>query len=185
MSTLPTDPVVADFMTPTPITIDAGLTLEDALDRMFQAKVHHIPVVNERDDLVGVLSTRDIALVASVAGAAFGRVTAAQAMTHASVSCPRWTPLAEAVQQLERNRLGSVVVSRGRKPIGIFTTTDAMRALRSYLCGEVVPAEAEPLPEAPAEEPTRDTAGGRARLHVSAHGPSRNDGTLSWLTAHV
>jgi CBS domain-containing protein len=185
MSKPPANPHVAEFMTPTPITIDAGLTLEDALDRMYQVNVRHIPVVDERSRLVGVLSTRDIALGASTRGLPLARLTVSQAMTHAPYSCTSDSPLVEVVQQMERHRLGSVVVTMGGKPTGILTTTDALRALRSYLSGEMVVAEVEPVLDSANEEATRETAGGRARSHVSAHGPSRNDGTLSWLMAHV
>lgn len=52
--------VVADIMTPDPMTIREYHTLQDALLVMSQKKVGAFPVVDEKGMLKGIISTRDI-----------------------------------------------------------------------------------------------------------------------------
>ena len=49
-------PRVSDFMTPCPVTVEIGLLLVDALDRMYADNIRHLPVVDGNGKLVGLLS---------------------------------------------------------------------------------------------------------------------------------
>ena len=50
---------VADYMTPEPVIVAPGTTVEMAAEIMVNAGVRHLPVV-DRGQLVGVLSIRDV-----------------------------------------------------------------------------------------------------------------------------
>jgi CBS domain-containing protein len=52
--------LVSDVMTHHPVTVPANSTLDDALQRMRSAGVRRIPVLDERDRLVGILALDDI-----------------------------------------------------------------------------------------------------------------------------
>ena len=49
-----------DIMTPRPIYINENDTLRNAANEMFSADIRHLPVVNNREELVGMLSDRDL-----------------------------------------------------------------------------------------------------------------------------
>ena len=52
--------IVANFMTPDPVTVGPNDSLETALQAMDEYSVRHLPVVDDGDYLVGVLSHRDL-----------------------------------------------------------------------------------------------------------------------------
>ena len=51
---------VSSFMSENVTTINETLTLKEAARVMVKDQVHHLPIVNERDELVGILSSMDI-----------------------------------------------------------------------------------------------------------------------------
>ncbi|QDT09510.1 HPP family protein [Planctomycetes bacterium K23_9] len=51
---------VQSFMSETVATIDAETTLAKATQEMLRNRVHHLPVVDAKDHLVGIVSTMDV-----------------------------------------------------------------------------------------------------------------------------
>lgn len=123
-------PTIRDFMTAAPETIAADLTLAQARERMFQLQARHLPVV-ENDALVGILSDRDIALVEAVFGD-LSRTPVRQAMTPQPFTCGPAAHLHAVAAEMAANKYGSAIVVDRDHPgrvLGLFTTTDALRAL--------------------------------------------------------
>ena len=170
------NPRVSDYMTPCPVTVEIGMFLVDALDRMYADNIRHLPVVDGGGKLVGMLSTRDIAAVAAMRSLDPDRATVEMAMATVPFTCDDHSSLISIVGQMEARRIGSVVVTRADKPVGIFTTTDALRALRSQLVGE---------PVVPLMPPEIGEGEGSRRPHVharaQAQGVTPRAGMLSWL----
>ena len=54
---------VGDVMTPNPVTIGPDETVEEALRIMNKIRARHLPVVDEKGRLIGIVSIRDIELV--------------------------------------------------------------------------------------------------------------------------
>lgn len=52
---------VGRYMTEDLITVDAGTPLSEAADVMVEHGLHHLPVVEEEDGLVGIVTTTDVA----------------------------------------------------------------------------------------------------------------------------
>lgn len=173
------NPPISEYMTPTPATVMADLTLADAMDRMFADNIRHLPVVNDVGRLVGMLSTRDIAVTASLRGMDPAKLTVEAAMSPAPYTCEASTPLSDVAFQMEKGRLGSAIVTDDGKPVGMFTTTDAMRALRSAIAGEPVEAAVKPTHVVDHTEPDERRRVDHPRTH--ARQPSANAGTLSWF----
>ena len=124
-------------MTPAPATVDADLLAIDALDRMYIDEVRHLPVVDDTGALVGVLSSRDFAqLVSDELTVDHSKVSVADVMSKNPYSCDVSTPLSEVALNMEARRLGSSLVTEDGALVGIFTTMDALQALRSTLAGE-------------------------------------------------
>ena len=170
-------PRVSDYMTELPVTVETGMRLSDALDRMFSDNIRHLPVVDETGKLAGLLSTRDIAAAAALRGIDPGQATVESAMAAVPFTCANHSPLLAVVERMERDRLGSAIVTAEDKPVGIFTTTDALRALRAQLTGK----PAEPLVEPEVAEGEGDPSGHPVRSRSRVSGATRYDGMVSWF----
>jgi CBS domain-containing protein len=121
---------IREFMTPTPVCIAPDLPLTEARARMYELDARHLPVV-EGGHLVGILSDRDVALVDAVLGNP-EKITVRQAMTAQPFTCGPGAHLHAVAAEMAEHRYGSAVVvdpSHATQVLGVFTTTDALRAL--------------------------------------------------------
>jgi acetoin utilization protein AcuB len=127
-------------MTQEPATVDAGLPIADALSRMELNNIRHL-LVTRADRLVGVVSTRDLAVAASMPGVKADKEPVVAAMSPTVYVCDKECPLSAVAHDMEAHRYGCAVVAADGRVVGIFTTTDALRALRQLVVGnEVEPA---------------------------------------------
>lgn len=120
------------FMTPSPHTIGAKQTLAAARTLMRRHHIRHLPVL-EAGQLVGILSERDLLLVAGLPGIALERVAVAEAMTPEPRCLSSDSSLEWVVAEMAQARLGSILVVDDDRVVGIFTTIDALRALGQLL----------------------------------------------------
>ena len=51
---------IYDHMTPSPITVTPEQTVAEAIDRLQQYNIRHLPVVDGQGTLLGILSDRDL-----------------------------------------------------------------------------------------------------------------------------
>lgn len=67
----PSKTKVRDIMNSPLITVDYRMLLPECAAKMKEARIHHLPVVNEKNEIVGMISATDFLLVAEVAGKGF------------------------------------------------------------------------------------------------------------------
>jgi acetoin utilization protein AcuB len=123
------------YMTTMPETIEEELLLGDAKVRMFELGVHHLPVVHD-GKLVGIISQRDLAVAESLGGIDTQRIPVRQIMTLVPFTCGPEAHVEAVAREMAAHYYGSAVVVDREHPtevIGIFTTTDALRALAEIL----------------------------------------------------
>jgi len=135
-----TIPTIRQFMTAAPETIGADLTLAQARDRMFQLNARHLPVL-EGGALVGILSDRDVALIDSVFGD-LSHLQVRQAMTGQPFTCGPEAHVHAVAAEMAAHKYGTAIIVDRDHPgqvLGLFTTTDALRAL-AQLAGPAPPA---------------------------------------------
>jgi len=166
---------ISDFMTPVVCCADVDLSLADARDRMSANKIRHL-LITRGPMVVGVLSQRDID-VAEASARKREVTTIADAMHTDVFSCEPTTSLEEVVSSMEAKKIGCTIVREGDRAVGIFTTIDALRAVRSLLKGEI----AQPL-SPPTHIVSHDEAGPIARHNVRVSDSVR---AASGLTGHV
>ena len=131
-----TQPTVREFMTPDPVTIDGGLTVNDAATRMFHIHARHLPVY-VGGHLVGILSDRDIARASASDNLEGGRgQTVEQACTPNPIVCSPDASLVEVAHLLARRKIGAILVMEGGQLLGMFTVVDALHALVRLLGGD-------------------------------------------------
>lgn len=124
--------LVQDYMTPSPHSIGVSLTLADAQNMMRAYRIRHLPVL-DGGKLVGMVSDRDIQMVESMGKMNADEVTIEEAMSQAPYTVTPTTPLEVAARHMAKHKLGSCVVIDANKVVGVFTTTDGMRALADML----------------------------------------------------
>jgi acetoin utilization protein AcuB len=53
-------PTAKDLMTKGPVTLRTDATVRDAIQLIQSMEIRHLPVVNEQDELIGMVSDRDL-----------------------------------------------------------------------------------------------------------------------------
>ena len=118
---------VSEIMTAGVQTVKPGTPAARARDRMRKNHIHHL-LVQQGDELVGLLSARDLARGAR-------RTTAAKTMVVADLMTPQVvivtpdTPVHQAADLMRGRSIGSlIVVDRGRA-VGILTVSDLLERI--------------------------------------------------------
>lgn len=155
-------PSVTDYMSPTPIAVSPHDSLDTARKLMREYSVRHLPVVAD-DELVGVLSDRDLARPALVATPGWRQASVADAMSRSPYVVPEQAPLNKVARDMEQRRISSAVVMDGKKIAGIFTSADALRALADSLEGKHAHQLDQDIENQPLRGRTRPVAPPRAR----------------------
>jgi CBS domain-containing protein len=128
------NPQVIAFMTPFPHSVDVDAPLAQARQLMREHDFRHLPVTSG-GKLVGVLSDRDIKLIL---GPDFGSpnesdLKVRDAYVDRPCVVPASTPLAKVARMMADRHIGSAIVTKNHRLVGIFTVTDACRALAQVL----------------------------------------------------
>jgi CBS domain-containing protein len=127
----------ATTMTPFPVTIEPDALLVDAVDRMLERHVRHLPVVDASGTIVGMLSDRDVRTVVGdpanyvvSLGNSFVQPRVSDAMTKPAIVVPFDLPITEVVRLFTEGRISAVpVVDKFGALLGIVSYVDALRVL--------------------------------------------------------
>jgi CBS domain-containing protein len=121
-------------MTPFPYSIDIDAPLSKARLLMRRHRIRHLPVTAQRA-IVGIVTDRDIKLVL---GPDFAyppekELTVRDVCVEDPYIVPASTPVAVVADTMAKRHIGSAVVTKKQALVGIFTSTDACRALARLL----------------------------------------------------
>jgi acetoin utilization protein AcuB len=127
-------PQILAYMTPFPYSIDVDAPLAEAHAFLRERHIRHLPVT-ERGQLAGVLTDRDIklALGPDLGSPPERELTVRDVFQPDSYVVDAGATLENVASVMAARHLGSALVTRGGKLVGIFTTTDACRALARVL----------------------------------------------------
>ena len=124
-------------MTPDPVTLKAEDTLAKAHSLMTEKHIHHIPIVDDNEGLIGLISHRDIlAASGSILNANpsdNSEAPVSQIMTTQVVSIPPETGTLKAAQYIHKSRHGCLPVVDEGTLIGIITEYDFVEVAISLL----------------------------------------------------
>jgi CBS domain-containing protein len=138
------------------LTIGAGASVREAAALMRERGIRHLPVLDARERLVGIVTDRDLRQV--ILDVAIGRVGedterlgdlgVREVMTWGVVTVTPATDLREAARVMREQRLGALpVVDEAAHVVGILTEHDLLDALQGLLRERLVrpsPAAGEP-----------------------------------------
>ncbi len=136
------NPQVIAFMTPFPHSIEIDAPLADARKMMRKGHFRHLPVTSG-GQIVGVVTDRDIKLLLGpdLGNPAERELKVRDAYVDKPCVVPASTPVAVVARTMAEHHIGSAIVTKNDKLVGIFTVTDACRALAEILEGH--PAETD------------------------------------------
>jgi acetoin utilization protein AcuB len=120
--------LVVERMTTDPVTITGQATVEEALDTISKHMLHHLPIVDEHDQLVGIVSEKDLLRSKP-------EKQVAEVMTRDVVTVTEYTALEDAARVMADRTISSLPVMRNGKLVGIITETDLFRVFLELLGG--------------------------------------------------
>ncbi len=123
---------IQDHMSPTAITISSEADYSVAFEIMEDKDLHHLPVVNDAQEVVGLVTRRDLQLAARCFKEAPAEV--AEVMHSPVLTISSKAELSEAVNLMMDKRIGCLPVTEdGKHLVGMITETDLFRALQKLL----------------------------------------------------
>jgi CBS domain-containing protein len=133
-------------MTPNPTCAQPAHTVEEAAQMMKREDVGLLPVVDEGQRLVGVLTDRDIVVNAIATGCDVRETTVVDVMTSEPVCCHLGESADGAVTLMASRQIRRVpIVDEARKVVGIISQADvATRLGNDRRTGDVVEAISQP-----------------------------------------
>lgn len=137
--------LVKDRMTPNPTTVTPDTPFFEAMRIMGERKFRHLPVVDRREKLVGIVTQTDLlhaspspatALSVSEVNYLLANLRIREVMTSPAITVADETPLEEAARVMVENRIGCLPVMRAGKLAGVLTETDIFKSFVEVLGGE-------------------------------------------------
>ena len=135
---------VRDFMTKDPVTLRDDDLLRQAVEIAMVRRMRHIPVLDGKGLLVGIVTDRDVqkTLPSPLSAAAPEEYEAllettplARIMTRDVITVGADDLAAEAVETLLAEKIDGLPVLENGRVVGIFTVRDALRAYLGLLRG--------------------------------------------------
>jgi acetoin utilization protein AcuB len=134
--------LVRDWMTREPLVVSPKTSVEEAIRIMRNNRVRHLPVVKDKDTLVGIVTQTDL-LQASPSPATslsvweinflLAKMQVRDAMTEKVVVVEEECPLEEAALVMAQHKIGCLPVVHGHRLVGIITETDLFNLFTEQL----------------------------------------------------
>jgi acetoin utilization protein AcuB len=126
---------ISKYTTLSPKSVSEDTSYGEIVDLIENNKIRHLPVVDGKK-IVGIISERNLKLPSQLKDKV--TVKAADIMTPDPYFAQLETSLEEVVSTMAENRYGSAIIGNSEgELLGIFTTTDALKALVDAIRGEI------------------------------------------------
>jgi acetoin utilization protein AcuB len=118
--------LVVERMTTDPVTIGHEAEVRQALEILRERRLRHLPVLDDDDALVGIVSEKDLLR-------AQPECLVREVMTKDVVTVTEYTALEEAARIMADSKISSLPVMRNGKLVGIVTETDLFQVFLEFL----------------------------------------------------
>lgn len=130
--------IIAEKMTKNPIVAYPDMTIKEVSDLMKENSFHTLPVLDEQNHLVGVVTEKNIMLAAPSPASTLStyeinylldKLTVEKIMAKNPLTIAKDTPIEEATSMMIDNHIDCLPVMENEKLVGIVTKTDLYRIL--------------------------------------------------------
>ncbi|AFG37381.1 CBS and ACT domain-containing protein [Spirochaeta africana] len=127
---------VAAIMTGSPVTVEKTTSVTDAQALLRQGRFHRLPVLNNRQKLIGIVSEKDLLYAAPSPGTALdvyemsellNKLNVGDVMTEDVITVDADTLVEDAAGIMVDNNIGGLPVMQDGQLIGIVTESDLFR----------------------------------------------------------
>ncbi|HJX16378.1 MAG TPA: CBS and ACT domain-containing protein [Candidatus Deferrimicrobiaceae bacterium] len=134
--------IVAKRMMRNPVFVDENDSMKKAMDIMKEREIRHLPVMKEREKLVGIVTERDIKQASPSLATSLeireiyyllDKVKVKQIMTRRVYTVSSNASVEEAALIMREKKIGCLPVVDGGKLVGILTETDILDAFLDSL----------------------------------------------------
>jgi CBS domain-containing protein len=116
--------IAQDIMTHKVCTIRSEASAQEAAQLLDQKRISGLPVVNEDDDIIGIITEADIISKVDREG-----LHVSDIMSHEIISVNEETPVSEIALLLTQRKIKRVPVVQDGKLVGIVSRADIVRAV--------------------------------------------------------
>ncbi len=117
---------ISEYMTTNLLTVNPYTPVRDARAMMVENSIRHLPVVDRLGQVVGVISDRDLAVV-------HGDLEVAFRMNEVTNIVNVGEELNAVIEQMIQSKVSSCMIEDDGKLVGIVTSEDLLRVLKSHL----------------------------------------------------
>jgi signal-transduction protein with cAMP-binding, CBS, and nucleotidyltransferase domain len=130
-NTVDDDTLVEDYMTTTTVTMNFKNSVLDIAKKMLAENISSIPITDDEEEIIGILTERDmIKVIANELPA--GGISAMSLMSFPTVKVKKKAPIEEAAKIMATKKLRHLIVedTYGEDIVGIITVSDLARYLK-------------------------------------------------------
>jgi CBS-domain-containing membrane protein len=129
--------LIQDLMSTDVQTCRSYESLNAAAHKMWVADIGAIPVLDDKERVVGMLTDRDICMAAYTQGRPLGEIVIAETMSRSLVTCAPTDTVARAEELMREHAVRRLpVIDDARHVIGIVSMNDLARAVTRWHRGQ-------------------------------------------------
>ena len=123
----------AEIMTRDVITVQADAPLREALFKLVDNKISGMPVVNKDNELVGIITEKD--MLNYILSGSLPQTVVREAMTEEVISFPPDTSYEKLCLNLIEHTFRRFLIVEGKKVVGIVARRDLLREVSRFYGG--------------------------------------------------
>ena len=120
----------ADIMTRDVVTIGEERPLREALAKLIENKISGLPVVNKENEMVGIITEKD--MLNFILSGSLPQTRVKEAMTEEVVSFLPDTPYEKLCLSLLEHNFRRIPIVEGKKVVGIVSRRDLLREVSRF-----------------------------------------------------
>ena len=121
---------VEDIMTRDVITIQVEAPLREALFKLIRNRISGLPVVNQKNEIVGIITEKD--MLNFILSGSLPQTVVKEAMTKEVIFFPPDTPYEKLCLSLIEHNFRRIPIVEGKKVVGIVSRRDLLREVSRF-----------------------------------------------------
>jgi CBS domain-containing protein len=129
-----------DVMTANPVTCQQTDFIRKAVEVMEQEDTGIVPVLNEENECIGVITDRDICMEVVLREIDASSTPISKIIHHKLLSCTEDDDLRNVIARMKEQQVKRIIVTKGEQCIGIISEHDIVKYMDKKIIGELAEA---------------------------------------------